>query len=106
MKVISTLEIVDVQTGERTALRSYDYLIEAPNWTSDGKRLIYNSRGCLYSFDIATCEIVQIDSGLQRNVITIMFYLLTTLRSQLVIIQKKMVNLVYILFRWRVANRL
>ncbi|WP_340006753.1 transporter [Paenibacillus sp. FSL K6-0276] len=63
MKVISTLEIVDVQTGERTALRSFDYLIEAPNWTSDGKRLIYNSQGCLYSFDIATCESVRIDSG-------------------------------------------
>ncbi|MBY3622882.1 TolB family protein [Acinetobacter sp. CUI P1] len=63
MKVTSTLEIIDVQTGERTALRSFDYLIEAPNWTSDGNRLIYNSRGCLYSFDIATGESVLIDSG-------------------------------------------
>jgi Tol biopolymer transport system component len=62
MKVISTLEIVDVQTGERTTLSSFHYLIEAPNWTNDGKRLIYNSQGCLYSFDIATGESVHMDS--------------------------------------------
>ncbi|OPA77419.1 transporter [Paenibacillus selenitireducens] len=63
MTVNSTLEIVDIQTGERTALITFDYLIEAPNWTSDGKRLIYNSQGRLYSFDIATSESTVIDSN-------------------------------------------
>ena len=33
----STLETVDVHTGERTALKKFDYVIEAPNWTQDGK---------------------------------------------------------------------
>lgn len=61
--VISTLETVDVHTGKRTALAKFDYLIEAPNWTRDGKRLIYNSRGRIYSFDIATHESTVIDSG-------------------------------------------
>lgn len=60
--VISTLETVEAATGKRTVLAEFDYLIEAPNWTNDGKRLIYNSRGRLYSFDIATREITVIDT--------------------------------------------
>jgi TolB protein len=60
--VISTLETVDVQTGERTALAKFDYLIEAPNWTRDGKRLIYNSLGRICSFDITTLQSTVIDS--------------------------------------------
>ncbi|BBI32301.1 TolB family protein [Cohnella abietis] len=61
--VISTLETVDVQTGERKVLAQFDYLIEAPNWTSDGKRLIYNSLGRIYSFDLDTLKSTVIDSG-------------------------------------------
>lgn len=61
--VISTLETVDVQTGERTALAQFDHLIEAPNWTRDGRRLIYNSLGRIYAFDIATLKSTVIDSG-------------------------------------------
>jgi TolB protein len=61
--VISTLETVDVQTGERIVLATFDYLIEAPNWTRDSKRLIYNSLGRIYSFDIANRESTAIDSG-------------------------------------------
>ena len=59
---ISTLETIDIETGERTVLAVFDYLIEAPNWTKDN-RLIYNSRGRLHSFDITTRESVEIDSG-------------------------------------------
>jgi TolB protein len=61
--IISTLETVDVQTGERKIMAQFDYLIEAPNWTSDGKRLVYNSQGRIYLFDIATRESRVIDSG-------------------------------------------
>lgn len=61
--LISTLETVDVLTGERSVLTSFPYLIEAPNWTSDGKRLIYNSMGRIYSYDMATKESTVIDSG-------------------------------------------
>jgi Tol biopolymer transport system component len=46
--VISVLEILDVETGQRTTVREFDALIEAPNWTPDGKWLIYNSGGSLY----------------------------------------------------------
>jgi len=60
--VISFLETVDVHTGKRIVVAQFDSLIEAPNWTRDGKRLIYNSLGRIYSFDIATKEVVVIDS--------------------------------------------
>lgn len=46
--VTSVLEIMDVETGERQIVREFPYLIEAPNWTIDGKWLIYNSKGKLY----------------------------------------------------------
>lgn len=61
--VKSILETVDIQTGERTQLAVFDFLIEAPNWTSDGQRLIYNSLGRLYSFDLSNRESKRIDSG-------------------------------------------
>ena len=59
----SILETVDVQTGERTILREFDYVISAPNWTKDGRHLIYDSRGRLYTYELATGEIGEIDSG-------------------------------------------
>ncbi len=59
----SFLETVDVKTGERTILREFDYVISAPNWTVDGRYLVYDSRGCLYAYELATGEIKQIDTS-------------------------------------------
>ncbi|MBP3704196.1 MAG: PD40 domain-containing protein, partial [Clostridia bacterium] len=42
---ISILEIYDVETGEREVVKEFEYLIEAPNWSPDGKSLVYNSNG-------------------------------------------------------------
>lgn len=47
-QVTSVLEICDATTGERTVVKEFPYLIEAPNWTTDGQWLIYNSGGKLY----------------------------------------------------------
>lgn len=58
----SFLEIINVETGERKTLATFDQVIEAPNWTRDG-RLIYNSGGYIYSFDINTLENNVINSG-------------------------------------------
>ena len=41
--ITSILEVLDTKTGERTVVKEFDYLIEAPNWTKDGKWLYYNS---------------------------------------------------------------
>jgi MFS family permease len=59
----SILETVDIQTGERTILREFDTVISAPNWTKDGRHLIYDSRGRLNAYELATGEIGEIDSG-------------------------------------------
>jgi TolB protein len=52
----SMLEVMDVETGHRQVLLTAEGSIQAPNWTPDGKTLIYNSAGLLYNFDIATEE--------------------------------------------------
>ncbi len=59
----SNLETVDVRTGKRTVLAEFDYVIEAPNWTQDGKYLIYNSQGRIFTYEIETGEIKKIDTG-------------------------------------------
>jgi len=52
--VISVLETVDVKTGSRTVLKEFEGLIEAPNWKSNGKELVYNAHGRLFAYDLAT----------------------------------------------------
>ncbi|MCA9988359.1 MAG: TolB family protein [Anaerolineales bacterium] len=59
----SILETIDVHTGERTVLKEFEYIIEAPNWTSDGRYLVYNSRGRMYTFQLATGVSKLIDTG-------------------------------------------
>jgi TolB protein len=60
---ISILETIDVHTGIRSALKEFDYVIEAPNWTRDGRYLVYNSQGRIYKYELATGEIKQIETG-------------------------------------------
>lgn len=52
--VTSILEILDVTTGNRTVVKEFPYLIEAPNWTPDGNWLVYNSGGRLYKLSPAS----------------------------------------------------
>jgi Tol biopolymer transport system component len=59
----SILETLDVDSEKRTALREFDDVIEAPNWTQDGKYLVYNSLGRIFRYDLATGKIEQIDTG-------------------------------------------
>jgi TolB protein len=60
---ISILETVDVHTGERTVLHEFDFVVEAPNWTRDGRYLVYNSKGRMVTYELATGEINAIDTG-------------------------------------------
>ncbi len=53
-KVISILETVEVATGKREVLKEFDYLIEAPNWLKNGRELLYNAEGHIYSYELAT----------------------------------------------------
>jgi len=63
-KVTSILEIYDVTTGERTIVKEFPYLIEAPDWTPDGKYLIYNNEGLIYKLPVnSSGEPELIDTG-------------------------------------------
>jgi TolB protein len=46
--LISKLEILDLSTLQRTVIFEAPYLFEAPNWTPDGKWLVFNSKGLIY----------------------------------------------------------
>ncbi len=59
----SILETVDVFTGARTVLKEFDVVIEAPNWTPDGKTLVYNSQGRIFTYDLANGAIQALDTG-------------------------------------------
>ena len=52
MKVESTLEILDITTSNRSVVHHTKNHIEAPNWTPDGRTLIYNSQGLLYKIPV------------------------------------------------------
>jgi dipeptidyl aminopeptidase/acylaminoacyl peptidase len=64
----SNVELLDVETGARRVVYHVDDSIQAPNWTSDGKRLLMNRNGRIYSFDLATRTISDVDTGsMTRN---------------------------------------
>ncbi len=62
-KTTSHLQILDTKTGKVTLVASFPYVIEAPNWSRDGKNLIYNSGGKLYSIPVTGGESVYIPTG-------------------------------------------
>jgi TolB protein len=63
----SNLEVMPVDTGERLVLDTSPISIQAPNWTPDGKTLIYNSRGHLFRFDLEARRSTEIDTGEATN---------------------------------------
>jgi Tol biopolymer transport system component len=63
----SNLEILDVQSGHRKVVYRVPDSLQAPNWTRDGKALIYNRNGRLYRFDLARNSQVVIDTGFAVN---------------------------------------
>ncbi|MFV0420529.1 MAG: TolB family protein [Dysgonomonas sp.] len=63
-KVISYLEIFDLTTKERKVIKEFPYLIEAPDWTPDGKWLVYNCEGLIYKLPISSPDNIElIDTG-------------------------------------------
>jgi TolB protein len=59
----SNLEIMDIATGDRTIVYRSPESLQAPNWTTDGKALIYNSDGLLYRFDIESGQPTLLNTG-------------------------------------------
>lgn len=63
----SILEIYDLETGKSEVVQEFDYLIEAPNWSPDGKFLVYNSNGKIYKFDLETKESTEVYTAYVNN---------------------------------------
>lgn len=63
----SRLEILDVESGDRKVIYATDKHIEAPNWSRDGKFLIYNSGGKLHKFDLEKGTSSEIYTGRAVN---------------------------------------
>ncbi len=59
----SALETMDVTTGQRKVVSYAAGSIQAPNWTPDGKTLIYNASGKLYAFDLSSRVAKVINTG-------------------------------------------
>lgn len=59
----SNLEVMDIASGQRKILYHSSHSIQAPNWTRDGKRLIYNSIGKLYQYDLGKHIISPLNTG-------------------------------------------
>lgn len=63
----SRLEILNLESGHRTVVSRVDDSLQAPNWTVDGKALIYNRNGRLYRFDLASRSAEEIDTDFATN---------------------------------------
>jgi TolB protein len=68
MTLGSRLELLDIGSGRREVIYSTPYSIQAPNWTPDGKSLIFNdNKGTIYNFDLATRSPQAVKTGAVTN---------------------------------------
>ena len=59
----SSLEIISVESGQRRVVYSSRIHFEAPNWSKDGKYLLFNSEGRLYTIPVAGGKPKQLNTG-------------------------------------------
>ncbi|HTE02226.1 MAG TPA: hypothetical protein VK668_23215 [Mucilaginibacter sp.] len=59
----SSIEILDLATQNSKIIYQIPNSLQAPNWTNDGKSLIYNRDGILYNFNLATGTPAAINTG-------------------------------------------
>jgi len=63
----SRMEVLDVHTGMREVLFESEHSVQAPNWTVDGEKLIYNSNGYLYNYELSAGQITYLNTGFATN---------------------------------------
>ena len=63
----STMEIYTLATGERTVLWAEEDHFEAPNWPRDGQSLLFNIRGLLHQWDLASKTKTLVPTGNLKN---------------------------------------
>jgi TolB protein len=68
MTLGSNLETLEVATGKRDIIYSLPYSIQAPNWMTDGRGLIFNDyKGLIYRFDLASKTMTPVGTGTVTN---------------------------------------
>lgn len=67
MPLGSHLEILEIATGNREIIYTAPNSIQAPNWTPDGKTLIYNTEGLIYTMGIAGRQPKVLNTGNVKN---------------------------------------
>ena len=64
MTLGSNLEILEVASGKRDIIYKVPYSIQAPNWTPDGKSLVFNDyKGLVYNYDLKVNTPTQVNTG-------------------------------------------
>jgi len=63
----SNIETMDVFSGKRQIVYTDPESLQAPNWTRDGKSLIYNTKGLMYRLNIQKHSSELINTGLVKN---------------------------------------
>jgi TolB protein len=59
----SNIELLDLETQNSKIIYQSPISIQAPNWMKDGKSLLYNSEGRLYTFDLKTNTPTVLNTG-------------------------------------------
>lgn len=60
---LSRLELLELATGARQVVHESDALFEAPNWSRDGRFLVFNQDGRLFRFELDSARVSPIDTG-------------------------------------------
>ncbi len=63
----SQLEVLHIETGVREIIYATRSPIGAPNWSADGKSIMFNSVGFIYQFDLARKDVSKIDTGTRQE---------------------------------------
>lgn len=75
MTLGSNLELLEIATGAREIVYKVPYSIQGPNWTHDGKAIIFNSaRGIVYRLDLASHIITPLNTGSVKTITMIMLF--------------------------------
>ncbi len=59
----SDIEVLDLETQNSKIIYQSPISIQAPNWMKDGKHLLYNSDGLLYTFDLKNSTPTLLNTG-------------------------------------------
>ena len=59
----SQLEVLNVETGESKIVYQSPRSLQAPNYMKDGKSILYNSDGLLYTFNLANKTVKVLNTG-------------------------------------------